>query len=120
MNWVTLAKVWDDSGCLSAGADKKIKYWDLEDPKGHKEMRGHDAAVTQLKRLGNSATQVVSGSLDGTVRIWDVYSGRELVKYEHEGPIKALAMNKQFLGSYTEEEGLQLRDFVKGEVVFKI
>ena len=63
---------------------------------------------------------MVSGSLDGTVRIWDVYGARELVKYEHQGPVKALAINRHFLGTCTEEDGVQLRDFVTGDVVFKI
>lgn len=42
-------------------------------------LRGHSQAVLSLDRDPNSSYQLVSGSGDGTCRVWDIRSGRQEV-----------------------------------------
>ena len=57
-------------------------------------MKGHGAAVTNISRLNNSFNRLVSTSLDGTARVWEVYSGSLLHTYTgHETGIERMAMN---------------------------
>ena len=67
-------------------------------------MKGHLAGITQLKRLNNSYTRVVSGSMDGTCRIWDVESGICTGEFgDHNGVgISRIAMNQNFFVSYSD------------------
>ncbi len=56
------------------------------------ELAGHAGAVTSLGVASPDAVQVFSGSEDGTVRQWDIESSKELRKFEHAAPIRALAV----------------------------
>jgi len=86
-------------------------------------MRGHLAGITQLKRLNNSFTRVVSGSMDGTCKIWDVTSGvctGDFGDHDDVG-ISRIAMNQNFLVSYSDQnETLVIRDFERGKVLIRI
>jgi WD40 repeat protein len=45
-------------------------------------LKGHGAAVTDIKRLNNSFNRLVSSSLDGNVMVWEVYSGSLITTYK--------------------------------------
>ena len=47
-------------------------------------MEGHGGAVWSVGYSGDGR-HVVSGSRDGTVRVWEVGSGREVMKMEGHG-----------------------------------
>jgi WD40 repeat protein len=52
-------------------------------------LRGHEQAV-QAAAFSLDGTRIVSGSLDGTVRVWDAASGAELLVLRgHEGSVLA-------------------------------
>lgn len=56
-------------------------------PTPPKELKGHDGPVTSLTFSFDGAT-VVSGSLDGTARVWSVGSGEPLKVLRHKaGPV---------------------------------
>ena len=64
----------DGSGSLlvSGGADTAIVCWDVVQQKGTVRLKGHRDAVTCIALLDRGAGGVVSGSKDGSIRVWDV------------------------------------------------
>ena len=61
----------DGSKLASASYDRTIAVWGLATGR-HRVLRGHTASVTQIAWRGLG--QLVTGSTDGTVRLWDVPS----------------------------------------------
>jgi WD40 repeat protein len=90
------ALVWlADDDLATGGADRLIHLWHL-DTAGHslapvKELGGHEGAVTALDVVP-SARQIVSGSSDGSLRLWDVEAGKVIREMRHGGPVTAVAV----------------------------
>jgi Prp8 binding protein len=58
--------------CFSAGIDNLIKKWDLRNPeKPLLTLRGHTDSITSIQ-LSSDGTQMLSNSMDNTVRCWNV------------------------------------------------
>lgn len=85
--------LWDKYSAFSAGIDRSIRYFDIRDwgnendnfnedsetqngYKFSKFLKGHTKSITNLKRLNNSFTRIVSSSEDSTIKIWDVYANQ--------------------------------------------
>ena len=62
----------NSNGFFSAGRDSKIFLTDLYGEK-QKEFKGHTNAVNSLSQ--SDPTFFVSGSWDGTAKVWDVATG---------------------------------------------
>lgn len=92
-----VAFVAEDQQVATGGADNKLVTWNLpvpkvdgqEPPKPIKEM-GHGGAVTSLLSLAKGA-QLLSGSADGQMRVWDVAAGNAVKTMAHGAPIEAVA-----------------------------
>jgi hypothetical protein len=69
---------------LTASSDLSIRIFGAKDGINPRILRGHTRAITCLHILG-IGKQVLSGSKDGTVRLWDVGSGKEVGKWDMEG-----------------------------------
>jgi WD40 repeat protein len=90
-------------------------------------LKGHTKSITNLKRLNNSNTRIVSTSEDSTIKIWDVYANQYCKYYsnsnivghkfddnteiveplislegDHQGGVKLLSMNLCYLVSYSD------------------
>ncbi len=75
----------------SGGGDRLIELRDTETFTLRKMCCGHTAAVTSL--AFTKGGQLVSGSRDTTVRVWDRQSGQEvLVRRGHYGPVRSVAV----------------------------
>jgi WD40 repeat protein len=61
----------DGQNLASACYDKTIRVWDLA-ARRHRVLRGHTAAVVRV--AWRTADRLVTGSSDGTIRLWDVPS----------------------------------------------
>ena len=81
-----MIRVWTvtDAAENSESAGKEFKL--------EREISGHGGAITSLAPLPNEQAQVVSGSADGTVRIWNVQDGQQLKQFGHESPILSVAV----------------------------
>lgn len=117
---------WGQPGALvvSGGCDKDVRVWDVQtgcvslpvlvaDPDARGEpglvdsltlyvLRGHTSTVRCLKVIHNRPI-AVSGSRDGTLRVWDVQRGQMLrVLAGHAGSVRSLDVcgNQVVSGSY--------------------
>lgn len=76
-----------------AGFNGRVWLWDLTDEsKPPQELPGHPerALAVTFTPDGN---YLISSGLDGTIRVWDVLSGRELVAREFQQPAWALTLS---------------------------
>lgn len=67
---------------LSSSSDLSLRIWGL-DGSNPRTLKGHARAITSTAILG-VGKQVVSGSRDGTVRLWNVGDGKEVRKWTTE------------------------------------
>ena len=61
-------------------------------PQPIKQFAGHAARITSLVPIDAKATRLLSGSHDGTARIWDAAGGNQVGSYDDGGPITAVAV----------------------------
>ena len=93
-------------------------------PAGLTEVRrfrgGHVGAVHAIAVSADGA-RLASGSLDGTARLWDVATGKELrALLGHRGVVKAVAFSPDGGRVLTgAEDGVRLWDAGRGELLFR-
>lgn len=68
---------------LSSSSDLSVRIWGAKDGINPRTFKGHTRAVTALGIIG-VGRQIVSASLDGTVRVWDVGQNKEIRRFELE------------------------------------
>ncbi|MBU6399292.1 MAG: hypothetical protein KGS61_03155, partial [Verrucomicrobia bacterium] len=86
----------------SAGDDNVIRLWSLPSASGAagngpppgpvRQLTGHSQPVTCLDALGLEGNELVSGSRDGTVRVWDLETGKQVRELKQGGPVTAVAV----------------------------
>ncbi|VTR97409.1 WD40 domain-containing protein [Tuwongella immobilis] len=64
-----------DRSMLTASVDKTVRQWELQNEESIAPI-GHVQMVLMLT-LSADGTTLASGSMDGTIKIWDVATGRE-------------------------------------------
>lgn len=75
--------------------DNVLRVWTLPvDPQAAPapalEIKGHGAPISGVVALPNG-TQVLSGSEDGTARIWELADGKQTLSVDHAGPVTGIA-----------------------------
>lgn len=119
-----------DKQLASAAADNVIRIWQLPDAASGaltlvKELKGHEGAVTSLDTLAPDGTQIISGSVDGSIRYWDVERGETIRQMQQGGPVAAVAVRsdgKRFVSAglnnmaklWNAEDGKQIAE-LKGD-----
>lgn len=78
----------------TTGADKAIRWWELElqDARAYRRasFRGHTQPVAALAGRGS---YLFSAGWDGVAKFWDIRGTERLTLRGHDGPIRALAVN---------------------------
>jgi WD40 repeat protein len=88
----------DNEQLASGGSDDIVRMWKLDSSKEGlalvKELRGHEDSVAALESVPSTATQILSGGADGSLRLWDVADGKTVRLMKHGGPITAIAVRR--------------------------
>lgn len=80
---------------LVAGDDQRtIRVWEIPDglEKPSTEITVHAKAISALQSLDRDINLVYSGSLDGTVRLIDISSGRSIRQFSHGAAVNDIAV----------------------------
>ena len=72
--------------------DPTILLWDVAAQTEVARLTGHRGRITSVTFSPDGAT-VASGSVDGTVRLWDVATGREVSTLEHSDEVTAVSFS---------------------------
>ena len=59
-----------------------VTVWDLEDKQLSKSLRGHADDVVGVA-FADGGAALLTACLDGTVRLWDIRTGREVRRFLH-------------------------------------
>lgn len=82
----------DNSRFASVGGDKTVFLWDVATAQTLRRFTGHAARVNAVSFGGEGDSVLVSGSFDGTVKVWDL-------KARSERPIMTLSEAKDSVSS---------------------
>ena len=107
-----------DQWIATAGSDNQIRLWAAAgDAKPVKELAGHSGPVTSLAAVAGNDVQLVSGSQDGTLRVWDVVAGSQTRQLDHGGPVAAVAVARdgQRLASLGAGNAVRLWNMANGQ-----
>ncbi|KRX99699.1 WD repeat domain-containing protein 83 [Trichinella pseudospiralis] len=63
----------DNAHIASSGSDKQVLLWDVGSGRIVRKFRGHAGSVNAVA-FNNESSVLMSASLDGTVRVWDLRS----------------------------------------------
>ena len=73
----------------AAGADRKVRVWDIKSGSVIAELPGHQAYITSL-HFSPDGSQLASGSWDRTVRIWHIARKSEKHKFQFSNWVAAV------------------------------
>ena len=79
-----------DGSRLAVGDYQSLSLWDIKAARREKKLSGHTGYVTTVVFLGD---RLVSGSEDGSVRLWDVASGMSERTIDVGVPVNDLAVS---------------------------
>ncbi|GIL23767.1 MAG: hypothetical protein BroJett042_22800 [Bacteroidota bacterium] len=106
-----------ESGIYSAGADRIIRFWDLNG-KVVKTFDGHVAEITSLI-LTPDEKMLISHSLDGVTKFWDLDTGKEFFEHIHFGEREWMVKNPE--GYFNGTDGArQYIHFVNGLKTYSV
>lgn len=83
----------DNTRLASCGTDETIIVWDVEKSRQYSKLIGHKDNIKAIAFSPVNREILASGSTDGTVRLWNTTTGKELaiISTGHTSSVKALA-----------------------------
>ncbi|MEO2033491.1 MAG: c-type cytochrome domain-containing protein [Planctomycetaceae bacterium] len=101
-----IARVWSlqPEKADAKPADDKAGDQAAEPTQPTLEIKGHSKPITSLALVGPAGTQLVSGSADGTVRVWDLKNGKQIRSLNHGGAVSAVVVRPD--GKFAASAGM--------------
>jgi len=115
---------WTTDGCqiISASPDKTLRAWDIETGKQIKKMAEHSSFVNSCCPSRRGPPLVVSGSDDGTAKLWDLRHRGAIQTFPDKYQITAVgfsdAADKIYSGGIDNE--IKVWDLRRGEVTMRL
>lgn len=72
--------------------ESRIRIFNISDPDDYIELSGHEARINSIA-FSHDDSQLVSGSRDATVRVWDVKTGRQTHRLDAKAFVLSVAFN---------------------------
>jgi WD40 repeat protein len=108
------------TGQAGAKANGLVRLFDVKTKKLIRAFEGHEGTVVGLSFLPGGRRAVSAGS-DGTVRLWDLASGKEARRMSHGGAVNDLAVSpdgKRALTAGFGDRLVKLWDLTSGKPVY--
>ncbi|KAJ3123693.1 hypothetical protein HK101_006300, partial [Irineochytrium annulatum] len=84
----------DSRRAVSCGSDNMVRVWDLPGRRLIRMLKGHTAAVTSCVMSSSvGGGRLFTGSVDRSVRCWDVEAGVELHRWEFGAHVYSLDLD---------------------------
>lgn len=78
---------------ISTGEDRTIRQWDVETGKELMCIEDAHKKIIQDLEVSLDGTQFITGSLDRTAKLWDIFTLEEKKCYTTERPLNAVALS---------------------------
>ncbi|KAI5083179.1 hypothetical protein GOP47_0002922 [Adiantum capillus-veneris] len=79
---------------FSGGGDSVCRVWDIRTRAQVHALSGHDGSVCSIATQAAMDPQVITGSLDTTIKLWDLAAGKSMSTLTfHKKSVRALAMH---------------------------
>ncbi|KAK3679724.1 hypothetical protein LTR78_000100 [Recurvomyces mirabilis] len=114
-----LAVADDNARFASVGGDKTVFLWDVATAQTLRRFQGHAGRVNAVAFGGEGDAAVVSGSFDGTVKVWDGRSrdGRAIMTFaEARDAVSAVAVLGGFIIAGSVDGRVRCYDLGTGRV----
>eukprot|EP01117_Protostelium_nocturnum_P019733 TRINITY_DN8624_c0_g1_i1.p1 TRINITY_DN8624_c0_g1~~TRINITY_DN8624_c0_g1_i1.p1 ORF type:complete len:632 (+),score=127.72 TRINITY_DN8624_c0_g1_i1:174-2069(+) len=86
-----LAFAQDENSFFSCHSDGNIYNWSLGSNKPIRSFKGHSDGVSCVE-ISPDGTKLLTGSLDNTIKVWDIGTSKELASYNFPSQIFALGI----------------------------
>jgi WD40 repeat protein len=109
-----------DGRAIAVGGPKEVHVWDASSGKIIYILRGHTATVMAVA-YSPEGRWLASGSVDGTIKIWDAASGKEIQTLHQDGNRVVIAVafssDSQLLASGSQDGKVSLWDQAGGKLI---
>jgi WD40 repeat protein len=103
---------------ITGSENKILALWDLNKGTLVRQMKGHTAHILAVAVTPDEKV-AISAAFDDTMRVWDIASGRELLRLEFPAAIKSIAVlpNGRTVLVGSNDHLLSLCDIISGQVI---
>lgn len=92
----------DEKQVYTAGADRTIDVWDIASSKVVRTFQGHNAEITSLL-FSPDNRMLISHSVDGVTKFWDLATGKEFFEHIHLGEHDWMVKNPEGYFNATDD-----------------
>merc|ERR1712038_422484 len=84
--FLSSARFLDDDNVLTGSGDMKVMQFKVETGQKVLDLKGHNGDVAAMSLHPSEEAVFVTGSVDKTVRLWDIRGDQELCQYKPPSP----------------------------------